>query len=69
MFDPDRVPMMGAEDFSYMLNERPGAFIFMGNGDTANLHHPQYDFNDDAIRYGCQYWMGLVSEAMPLAPS
>ena len=67
--DPERVPMMGAEDFSYMLNERPGAFIFMGNGDTANLHHPQYDFNDDALRYGCQYWMSLVSEAMPLAPS
>lgn len=65
--DPDRVPMMGAEDFSYMLNERPGAFIFMGNGESANLHHPQYDFNDEAIRFGCDYWVTLVSESMPLA--
>lgn len=65
--DPDRTPMMGAEDFSYMLNERPGAFIFMGNGASANLHHPEYDFNDDAIRYGCQYWIQLVSEAMPMS--
>lgn len=65
--DPDRPPMMGAEDFSYMLNARPGAFIFIGNGSTANLHHPEYDFNDEAIRYGCQYWMTLVSEAMPVS--
>jgi len=64
--DADRSPMMGAEDFSYMLNERPGAFIFIGNGDSANLHHPEYDFNDDAIRHGCQYWINLVSAAMPL---
>ncbi len=64
--DPERTPMMGAEDFSYMLNERPGAFIFMGNGASANLHHPEYDFNDDAIRYGCQYWVNLVNRYMPL---
>lgn len=64
--DADRPPIMGAEDFSYMLNERPGAFIFMGNGDSANLHHPHYDFNDDAIGPGCQYWMQLVAAAMPL---
>lgn len=63
--DPDKTPMMGAEDFSYMLNARPGAFIFMGNGDSANLHHPEYDFNDDAIAHGCHYWMNLVSSAMP----
>ncbi|NND92354.1 MAG: amidohydrolase [Granulosicoccus sp.] len=67
--DPQRPPMMGAEDFSYMLNERPGAFIFLGNGSSANLHHPQYDFNDEAIRYGCQYWTTLVSSAMPLSSS
>lgn len=67
--NPDKPPIMGAEDFSYMLNARPGAFIFMGNGATANLHHPEYDFNDEAIRYGCQYWMTLVSEAMPLDAS
>ncbi len=64
--DPDQTPLMGAEDFSYMLLERPGAFIFMGNGESANLHHPEYDFNDDAIRYGCQYWINLVHQFMPL---
>jgi len=64
--DAERPPMMGAEDFSFMLNERPGAFIFIGNGDSANLHHPQYDFDDQAISYGCRYWMELVDQAMPL---
>ncbi|MFK7892036.1 MAG: M20 aminoacylase family protein [Granulosicoccus sp.] len=64
--DADRPPMMGAEDFSYLLNERPGAFIFLGNGESANLHHPEYDFNDDALSVGCRYWMQLVSAAMPL---
>ncbi len=59
-------PVMGAEDFSYMLNARPGAFIFMGNGDTALLHHPDYDFNDEAIPHGCSYWVQLVEEAMPV---
>lgn len=66
--DADRSPTMGAEDFSYMLNERPGAFIFMGNGDSATLHHPEYDFDDDAIRHGCNYWIDLVSAALPLNP-
>ena len=42
-------PLMGAEDFAYMLEARPGAFIFCGNGDSAGLHHPAYNFNDDAI--------------------
>jgi amidohydrolase len=53
-------PMMGAEDFSYMLEARPGAFIFCGNGDSAGLHHPAYDFNDEAIVYGTSYWIKLV---------
>ena len=56
----DMPPMMGAEDFSYMLEARPGAFIFCGNGDTAGLHHPAYNFNDDAIVYGTSYWIKLV---------
>jgi len=43
---------MGGEDFSFMLEARPGAFIFMGNGDTSGLHTAQYDFNDHAIPYG-----------------
>jgi len=57
-------PTMGGEDFSYMLEARPGAFIFMGNGDTAGLHHPEYDFNDDAIPHGCSYWVKLVETVM-----
>ncbi|WP_346892405.1 M20 aminoacylase family protein [uncultured Roseibium sp.] len=63
--DPDIAPMMGGEDFSYMLLERPGAFIFAGNGDSAGLHHPAYDFNDDLIPVGCSYWVKLVETAMP----
>jgi hippurate hydrolase len=53
-------PMMGAEDFAYMLEQRPGAFVFVGNGDSAGLHHPSYNFNDDAIVYGSSYWIRLV---------
>ena len=60
-------PMMGGEDFSYMLEERPGAFIFAGNGDSAGLHHPAYDFNDDLIPVGCSYWVKLVETALPAA--
>ncbi|MFV0475583.1 MAG: M20 aminoacylase family protein [Pikeienuella sp.] len=63
----DTPPVMGAEDFSFMLNARPGAFIFIGNGDTANVHHPEYDFNDEAIPVGCSYWAKLVEELMPAA--
>ena len=54
---------MGGEDFSYMLEKRPGAFIFVGNGDTAGLHNPAYDFNDSAIPVGCSYWVRLVEKA------
>ena len=57
-------PVMGGEDFSYMLEARPGAFIFMGNGDTAFLHHPQYDFNDEAIPHGVSYWVKLAETAL-----
>ena len=59
-------PMMGAEDFSYMLEERPGAYVFIGNGDSAFLHHPGYDFDDDAIPAGVGYWATLAETAMPL---
>lgn len=58
-------PVMGGEDFAFMLEARPGAFIFMGNGNSANLHHPAYDFNDDAIPYGTSYWVRLVETSMP----
>lgn len=56
-------PVMGGEDFSYMLEARPGAFIFIGNGDTAHLHNPAYDFNDEAIAYGISYWVRLAEAA------
>jgi len=56
-------PIMGGEDFSYMLEARPGAFIFIGNGDSANLHHPAYDFNDEAIAHGVSYWVRLAETA------
>jgi len=63
----DLPPMMGGEDFAYMLEERPGAFIFAGNGDSAGLHHPMYDFDDNAIPYGCSYWVRLAETALPVA--
>ncbi|MBY3122433.1 M20 aminoacylase family protein [Rhizobium laguerreae] len=59
-------PMMGGEDFSYMLNARPGAFIFIGNGDSAGLHNPAYDFNDDAIAHGISYWVRLAEQRLCL---
>lgn len=58
-------PMMGGEDFSYMLNARPGAFIFIGNGPSAGLHNPAYDFNDEAIPHGISYWVKLAESALP----
>ena len=62
--DTSLAPMMGAEDFSYMLNARPGAFIWIGNGDSAGLHHPAYNFNDDVIPFGTSYWVKLVETAL-----
>jgi hippurate hydrolase len=58
-------PIMGGEDFAYMLQARPGAFIFVGNGATASVHNPEYDFNDQAIPAGVSYWARLVETAMP----
>jgi len=63
--DTDHPPMMGAEDFSYMLEARPGAMIWVGNGDSQGLHHPSYNFNDDVIPFGTSYWVRLVENAMP----
>ncbi|MBX6329855.1 MAG: amidohydrolase [Pseudolabrys sp.] len=60
----DMAPVMGAEDFAFMLNARPGAFIFVGNGDSAGLHNPAYDFNDEVIPYGTSYWVRLVETAL-----
>jgi hippurate hydrolase len=61
----DAAPVMGAEDFSFMLEARPGAFVFVGNGSTAGLHHPAYDFDDSLIPVGVSYWARLVETAMP----
>lgn len=58
--------VMGGEDFAFMLEERPGAYILVGNGNTASVHHPEYDFNDDAIPAGCSFWVELVEQRMPL---
>jgi amidohydrolase len=60
----EMVPMMGGEDFAYMLQQRPGAFIFCGNGNSAGLHHPAYNFNDDAIVFGTSYWIRLVENTL-----
>ena len=57
-------PVMGGEDFSYMLEQRPGAFIFAGNGSTAALHNPAYDFNDELIPHGISYWVKLTETAL-----
>jgi hippurate hydrolase len=64
----DEAPMvMGGEDFSFMLEERPGAFIILGNGDTAGLHHPEYNFNDEIIPIGCSWFAEMVERRMPAA--
>ncbi|MGR3291166.1 MAG: M20 aminoacylase family protein, partial [Paracoccaceae bacterium] len=63
--DADTPPIMGGEDFAYMLEVCPGAYIQIGNGDTAEVHHPEYDFNDEAIPAGCSYWAELVETRMP----
>jgi len=60
----DDPPVMGAEDFSFMLEARPGAFIWLGNGDSAGLHHPSYDFNDAALPYGMAYFARIVETAL-----
>jgi len=57
-------PVMGGEDFSFMANARPGAFIFLGNGDSADLHQDTYDFNDEIIPLGCTYWVKLAQSAL-----
>ena len=64
----DDAPLiMGGEDFAYMLEERPGAYILVGNGDTAMVHHPEYNFNDEIIPAGCSWFAGVVEQGMPLS--
>jgi amidohydrolase len=62
--DRSPLPSMGAEDFSYMLEEKPGCYIWAGNGDSAGLHHPEYDFNDELLTIGASYWSRLVERRL-----
>lgn len=64
--DRNVAPLMAAEDFSYMLAHRPGAYMFLGNGPSAGLHHPEYDFNDAAAPYGASLWARLIETGLPL---
>lgn len=67
----DALPLMGSEDFSYMLEKKPGCYIWLGNGDGerggCGLHNPHYDFNDEAATLGASYWARLVETALPKA--
>lgn len=65
--DTNTPPLMGAEDFSFLLNERPGAYIFIGNGDSAMVHHPAYNFDDRAIPYGASWYAGMAEARMPIS--
>lgn len=70
--DRDIVPTMAAEDFAFMLQSVPGAYINVGNGPGESgcyLHNPNYDFNDSALVYGASYWVGLVETILPAAGS
>ena len=59
--------VMGGEDFAFMSNARPGAYILVGNGDTAHVHHPKYNFNDETIPAGCSWWAEIVERRLPAA--
>ena len=71
-------PTMGSEDFAFMLQHKPGCYVFLGNGDgghrdlghglgPCNLHNPSYDFNDDLLPIGATYWIELAQAALPVA--
>lgn len=64
--DGNAPPEMGAEDFAYLLEKRPGSYLFVGNGDTAGLHHPEYDFDDEAAAAGASFFAKLIERALPL---
>ncbi len=61
----DLAPTMGAEDFSYMLNARPGAYLFLGQGQGPSVHHPKFDFNDEAAPFGASFLARLVERRQP----
>ncbi len=64
--DTNTEQIMGAEDFSFMLNSRSGSYILLGNGDSAPVHHPKYNFNDEAIPAGCSWWVEVAESRMPV---
>ncbi|MEM9228497.1 MAG: M20 aminoacylase family protein [Pseudomonadota bacterium] len=64
----DHIPAMGAEDFSYMLQHRPGAYVFLGHGDGPALHHPEYDFDDSIAPLGASFFARLVERGAPVVP-
>ena len=66
-FDHEVEPSTGSEDFGYLLEEKPGCYILIGNGSSDNdrlLHNPHYDFNDEIIPIGASYWVGLVEQEL-----
>jgi hippurate hydrolase len=63
--DERALPRMGGEDFSFMLEERPGAFVFLGIGEGNELHHPAYRFNDNVLATGASFWVRLAEKSMP----
>jgi len=66
--DTDPTPEMGSEDFAFMLQARPGCYVWLGAGngpDTANIHNPRYDFNDDVLAIGASYWVTLAEQQLP----
>ena len=68
--DTDPTPEMGSEDFSFMLQAKPGCYVWLGAGrgpETPNIHSPQYDFNDDALAIGASYWVTLAEQQLPAA--
>jgi hippurate hydrolase len=70
--DANFPPVMGAEDFAFMLEARPGAYIFLGasgDSDPCMIHNPRYDFNDQLLPIGASYWAELVESLLPLVPA
>ncbi len=62
----DSGPEMGAEDFAFLLEKRPGSYLFVGNGNTAGLHHPEYNFDDEASAAGASFFARLIERALPV---
>ena len=67
--DTDPLPAMGSEDFAFMLQAKPGCYVWLGAGrgpDTPNIHNPQYDFNDDVLPIGASYWVALAEQQLAM---